>query len=136
MIDIYDYRVSENEINNITKQLDRLENRQLLKLKKSIDDIEQADESERLTSAKNYFDAAILPALKEFAKMTSSLLLVKECDNRYSIVVTIQNEHGFDITESCRVMKSLFVIADCIAIGSEYEEPALSLIFDFETFIV
>lgn len=135
MSDIYDYRIPDEDIYDVTVRIDRLENRQLLKLKKSVEDIEQADESERLACAKNYFDATILPALKEFAEITSSLLIINDCDNRCAIVATIQNENGFEVTESCRVIRSLLVMANCIAVGSEEGEPALSLTFDFETFI-
>lgn len=136
MSDVYDYRISDDEVNDVTRQLDRLENRQLLKLKRSIDDIEQADENKRLSTAKGFFDTTILPVLIGFAEVTSSLLLVNECDDHRSIIVTIQNKDGFEITGACHVMKGLLVMASSICVSLEKDDPTLSLLFDLDTFIV
>ncbi len=127
----YDYRISDEAVNNVSRQIDRLENRQLLKLKKYVDHIEQADKEERFAVARKYFDATILPALQDFADITCSLLLIDECDNQCAILATIRNKEGFDISESCKVMRGLLTMANCISIGLEDGEPALVLVFDF-----
>lgn len=130
MSKIYDFRIPIEDMNQITKQIDSMKDREIVKLKEPIEGIKQSSESNRLESARSFFDTTIQPALIDFAEMTSSLLMIQECDNQNVIITTIVNNGGVDITESCKAMRGILVMANCISLGSEDEEPALSLIFN------
>ena len=127
----YDYRVKPKDVSGIGMQFDTLSRRQLLQLAEAME-IKQSEEEKRLMSVKTYFNNAILPILQEFGEMTYSLLVVEENDKEQIIVVSLRNQYGFDITESCRYMRGLFVIANHISINVEAGEVVLSLFFDYE----
>lgn len=63
--------------------------------------------------------------------MSGSVLTVEEHDERMSIQISFRCDAGFDITESCRLMRSLLLMAGCIGITSEDGESVLSLAYDY-----
>lgn len=127
----YDYRVKPEDLNSIGMKFDTLSKKQLLQLSELVADMKQSGEEEDLIDAKTYFNNAILPVLQEFGEMTYSLLVVEENDKEQIIVVSLKNQYGFDITESCRYMRGLFVVANHISINVEAGEVVMSLYFDY-----
>lgn len=126
----FDYRVRAKDLNSIGIQFDTLSEKQLLELSKVVEGMKQLEKEDCLINAKVYFNSAILPVLQEFGEMTYSLLVVEENDKEQVIVASLRNQYGFDITESCRYMRSLFGIANHISINVEADEVVMSLFFD------
>lgn len=89
--------------------------------------MKESEEDTYSDNTKDYFYHAILPILQDFAEITSSLLIVEE--HNQTIEVIFKNSYGFDLTESCKYMRSIFVIANHISISIEDEEVNLSFIF-------
>ncbi len=128
----YDFRISDEAVNNASKQIDRLSNRDLLKLSEAAEELQHEQEEERITKAKEYFNNVILPSLKDFAEMTSSILDIEERDENMSIQAIFRNEMGFDITESCRLMRVSLMLANHIGIMTEGKFTTLSLVYDYK----
>lgn len=128
---VYDYRISDEAVENISATINKLSNKDLLKLSESVEGIQQTQE-DRLAKAKEYFDRAILPGLCDFAEMTNSVLYVEEYDERMSVQAVFKNPLGFDITESCRVMRSLIFLSNYIGIMTEDGDTELSLVYEYK----
>ncbi len=124
---IYDYRIKGNELEDLAIQLDNLSEKQLRKIAKIVETMKESEEDTYSDNTKDYFYHAILPILQDFAEITSSLLIVEE--HNQTIEVIFKNSYGFDLTESCKYMRSIFVIANHISINIEDEEVNLSFIF-------
>ena len=77
----------------------------------------------------NIATSALLPSLKDFAELTGSLLTVEE-SKQYCVVAELTNRQGFDITESSKIIRAIFTLANHIGIGSKDGETCISLIFD------
>ena len=125
---VYDYRVKADELTKISMEFDNLSGREQLKVAEAIKNMKQEQEQD----AKVYFDNAILPVLQDFANLTSSLLLTEENNEKQTITATLKNSCSLDITESCRCMRGIFVIASYINMAVEDEGIVLSLLFDYE----
>ena len=124
----YDYRVKAEELSEISMEFDNLSGKQQLEVAKAINNIKQEQEQE----AKAYFDNAILPVLQDFAELTSSLLVIEESNRSSTVTAILKNSCSLDITESCRCMRGIFVIASYINMAVEDEGIVLSLLFDYE----
>jgi len=130
---VYDYRPETKEIMDMFKEIDTLTERQLLKVAETVGDVKRLDEQEYITRTKNYFDNAVLPLLQDFGKITGSLLVVDENEQTQTVKATFKNEYGFDVTESCKCMRSLLFIANHISINlDDNDEIVISLDFDYK----
>lgn len=127
----YDYRIPNEAVDQAGAKIDKLSGKDRLKLAETAKDMQQAQEAEQFVKAKEYFTNAVLPGLKDFAEMSGSILTVEEHDERMSMQVCFRCDTGFDITESCRLMRSLLLMAGCIGIASEDGESILSLTYDY-----
>lgn len=125
---VYDYRIKAEELNRIAIDFDNLSGKQQLEVAEAIKNIKQEKEQE----AKICFNSAILPILKDFAELTSSLLTIEENNKNQTVIATLKNSCSLDITENCRCMRGLLIIANYINITVEDEGIILSLIFDYE----
>ena len=123
----YDYRIDHKAVNEAETKIFNLSTEQLLKLSETAGELQQA-----LEKAKDYFNKAILPGLKDFAEMSCSVLCIQEHGKQETIQVLFKSETGFDITESCRLMRSLVFMANFIGIMTENEDTILSLIYDYK----
>ena len=74
----------------------------------------------------NWFTVAILPVLQDFAESTASILEI-ETQSQTHITATIKNGNGLEITENCKIMRSLLILADHISIALEDDIILLSL---------
>lgn len=127
----YDYRISDEAVNKASNTIDKLSKQDLVKLSWTADELRQKQEKLRLAKAKEYFQAAILPGLKDFAEMSGSVLYMEEYDERMSVQAIFKNELGFDITENCRLMRSLLFMANSIGIMTEGDQTTLSLVYKY-----
>ncbi len=133
-MEIYDYRIDTDTLEQADFQIESLTNPQLVRLSETAKDIIQSDERKRMNTATAYFHNAILPAMKEFAEMSGCLLTIEEISNMQAIIATFQCSNGLDITESCRLMKGWLTIANHIGISMEDRELSLSLTFEYGEF--
>lgn len=128
---IYDYRIKANELEDIAMQLDNFSEKQLRKVAKVVEKIKESENEINCDNTKDYFYNAILPVLQDFAEITGALLMIEENNQNQMIEAVFKNSYGFDFTESCRYIRSMFVIANHISISVEEEEVVLSFIFDY-----
>ncbi|MCX4267947.1 MAG: hypothetical protein OSJ62_04700 [Lachnospiraceae bacterium] len=128
---IYDYRIKANELEDIAMQLDNLSEKQLRRVAKVVEKMKESEDEMSCDNTKSYFYNAILPILQEFAELTGALLQIEENNQNQIIEAVFKNSYGFDLTEGCRYMRSMFVVANHISISIEEEEVALSFIFDY-----
>ena len=128
---IYDYRIKANELEDIAMQLDNLSEKQLRRVAKVVEKMKESEDEMSCDNTKSYFYNAILPILQEFAELTGALLQIEENNQNQIIEAVFKNSYGFDLTEGCRYMRSMFVVANHISIGIEEEEVALSFVFDY-----
>lgn len=133
-METYDYRITIDRLNQADSQIESLSKQQLLRLSETAKAIKQSDENRQIDTATTYFHNAILPAMKEFAEMCSCLLIIEKNDNMQTIIATFQCSCGFDITESCRLMRGWLAVSNHIGISIEDGEPTLSLTFDCNDF--
>ena len=127
----YDYRISDEAVNKASNTIDKLSKQDLVKLSWTADELRQKQEKVRFTKAKEYFQAAVLPGLKDFAEMSGSVLYIEEYDERMSVQAIFKNELGFDITENCRLMRSLLFMTNSIGIMTEGDQTTLSLVYKY-----
>ena len=65
---------------DISSQIDAMSARELQAAAEAIRAIRQTSAHARLDSSRAWFDAAILPALRDFAEMTASVLVIADPD--------------------------------------------------------
>lgn len=128
---IYDYRIKANELEDIAMQLDNLSEKQLRRVAKVVEKMKESEDEMSCDNTKSYFYNAILPILQEFAELTGALLQIEENNQNQIIEAVFKNSYGFDLTEGCRYMRSMFVVANHISISIEEEEVVLSFVFDY-----
>ncbi len=129
-METYDYMIDIERLNEAQAKIDELTNDQLLKLAETVDEIKTIAGEKQLENSKQYFKLAILPALKDYAEMTCSKLIVDLQDRKQSIVATLQNPDGFDVTGSCKFMRTAMFYSDHIGISFEDDMICLNLVFD------
>lgn len=123
-METYDYRQDTDSINETQAKIDLLSEKEAKQVSEFISSLK-----EQSTALLERFTSALLPSLKNFAEITGSLLTVDE--NKHScIIAELTNSHGFDITESCRIIRAIFTLANQIGIDSTDGETRISFIFD------
>lgn len=125
----YDYRNSNEHIDELSRVMDHLSDREAEQALTSIEAARQARLAASKGAFESWFDAAILPILKDYSELTASLLEVEKVAVTH-IVVTIRNKYGFDITENCKEMRLALSFAVHIAFNVSEGEAAITLIYD------
>ena len=62
-------------------------------------------------------------------------LFVEEHDEKKAVQAIFKNQLGFDITESCRSLRSLLLLSNCIGIMTEDKNTILSLLYNYKELI-
>lgn len=128
-MDTYDYRQDTDSINETQAKIDLLSEKEAKQVSEFISSLKEQSAKEQSTALLERFTSALLPSLKDFAELTGSLLTVEE-SKQYCIVAELTNRQGFDITESSKIIRAIFTLANHIGIGSKDGETCISLIFD------
>ncbi len=91
-MDTYDY--SNNSISELAGVMDKLTRKEVKQVLAAVETIklQQAEDNRKTRNA--WFDAGILPVLKEFAEMSGSVLIVER--EQEVIAATFKNGIGFD----------------------------------------
>lgn len=132
-MEIYDYQDTPNHFDEMGEKIDTLSNQEAQQVSDFIDSLKAKEMEKQTVQALDWFNTAILPALQEYAMMTASCLTIESNDD--IMVATLENRHGLDITESCRVIRALISLANHIDINAKGETALLTLIFNCSNFI-
>lgn len=131
----YDCTGNDSLADNVLTEVEMLDNRQRLAVHEAIQKIKRESEDQNKLQYMKWFDTCVLPILKEFAELTSSLLEIQR-DEIGIISACLRNSDGLDITESCHGMYFALLIAVQICIDSDADEAVLALTYDCRKFVV
>jgi len=95
--------------------------------------LKQETNKKAIEYSKSWFQAIILPVLKDFAKTNHFKLEIQQAKGEI-MIATFENQYGFDIINNCRYMKMLLSFAVHIGIDIKQidEKPILILILIFD----
>ena len=124
----YDFTKETDYINEVQTKIDKLSKAESKHVSDFIDSLKEKTIQEQTSKMLSWFSIAILPCIREYAEMTSSNLIVESNDT--VMIATLENQYGFDITESCKMMKAIICLANHIGIDIKEGNASLSLIFD------
>ena len=98
----------------------------------AIRDVREEQADRKVQNFKNWFDAAFLPILKDFAEIAGSRLKIQQ-DPWHDITATFSSQCGIDITPSEKRMRMVISAADHISINKQTDSDRVdfSLIFGF-----
>ena len=119
---------------DITAELDIMTVKERKAAAQAIRRIRQNGCAVRIDRSRSWFNAALLPVLRDFAEMTASVLEISS-DDAPIFTAVLKNRTGWDITESCRMMRMAFHMADYIRISAETDTVVLTLVFDCEKYV-
>ena len=130
----YDYTGNDSLADDVLTEVEQLDNRQRFAVHEAIQKIKRESENNEKRQYMEWFDACVLPALKEFAELTSSLLEIQR-DDCGIVNVCLRNSNGLDITESCHGMYLVLLMAVQICMDADHDETILSLTYDYRKFV-
>lgn len=129
----YDFRNNIDMAEEIAVKLESMNPKELDKMKKEMGRILAESAEEQTQESENWFNQAVIPILKDFAKQSESCLdLAKDGDKE--ITATIRKRGGFDITADDHRMKMLLLLAGHISIEECMDDLVIVLAFDLEYF--
>ncbi|MCB7067687.1 hypothetical protein LI031_27945 [Enterocloster citroniae] len=131
-MEIYDYREQKDYFEEASLKLDSFNNKQMKIASEAIDKIAIETEQTSQEFWLNWFDNAILPVLRDFAEMTTSLLEIEK--NAYLITATLCSQNSIDFTKNCMARLALFSAAH-IEIDKCSDGVSLCLSFDYNKYI-
>lgn len=131
----YDYRENTGPINEVASKIDMLSEKQAKQVSEFIDKVKEFTGQEQISQSIEWTSAIILPILRSFAEITSSLLIVENNDTPI-IETKFINDSRIDITENYRFIKIILNLASHISIESQNGETIFTLVFDCTDFIV
>ena len=119
----------ENELASIVEDLSSEEAVAALA---AIRDVREEQADRKVQNFKNWFDAAFLPILKDFAEIIGSRLKIQQ-DPWHDITATFSSQYGIDITPREKRMRMVISAADHISINKQTDSDRVdfSLIFGF-----
>lgn len=131
-METYDYS-STNYLNKMIQKIETLSEQQASQVLDFLDNLESHAKQEQASWLRNWFSSSVASVLQSFAEITNSCLTIEENEN--IIIATLQNAHGFEITESCQLFKNMLGLANHVGINYANESIELTLIFDCNKFI-
>lgn len=130
----YDFTDHENAADQVLSDVEELSNKERLALRKAMEQIKTETEAETITKHLAWFNSAILPVLKEYAELTSSILDV-ERDKKEIIQATLRNSCGLSFSYDCRCLYMAVIMASYVAVDVEDKDPILVLTYDCHKFV-
>ena len=120
MMQEFDYTnvLKENEFADIA---DRLSPNEAAAAMDAVQSLREEQAGQKSQDFKDWFDAAFLPILKNFAALTGC----------HDITASLISQHAIDITSNEKMMHTVITAADHITISTDSSEVELSLIFGF-----
>lgn len=117
-----------NNAKDVYALLDSMSEKELGMVKDVIRNICENADSTVYQRYNRWFDHSILPVLRDYAQVTSSLLQIERDSG--TIDVLIRNNRGLDITENCRGMYMALMMAVHIFIEADGEDTVLCMTYD------
>ena len=98
----------------------------------AIESVRRKRADDAIQDFRSWFDAALLPILKEFAELAGAKLTIRQ-DRFHDITATFTGRCGFDITATQKRMRMAMAAADHISVNrwAGSDEVEFSLIFGF-----
>lgn len=96
----------------------------------AIQNIQNEHNNRKRQDFKAWFDAAILPILKNFATLNGSKLIIQQ-DSLHDITAALTSRCGFDITAHQKQMHMVLAVADHIGITKWSDSDTVELTFLF-----
>ncbi len=127
----YDYRINAATLERINQNMESLSNQQLLKLAELAQGIQEEGIAKHKEHSQTFFNTAILPCLKNLAKMAESLLAIDERDDGQTFQATIRHPETITVFESGPCVQTLFLMAESIEIYTDDEGISLTLTYNF-----
>lgn len=131
----YDYTANADVVGNVSAEIDRLSNQEMLAVHEAIQSIRKENKQKKSEQGLEQFRQMILPALKNYAELTCSLLEVEQ-ERDEVIIATFRDTSGFDIGFDDRSMRIALITASHISIelNSDHKGIALVLAYDCNCF--
>ena len=119
----------ENELAAIMEDLSPAE---IAAAMTAIQDVREKQADRKVEDFKDWFDAAFLPILKDFAEITGSKLKIEQ-DSHHDIIAVLSSRCGIDITPTEKMMHTVVSAADHISVNrwEGAKDVEFSLIFGF-----
>ncbi|WP_270269298.1 hypothetical protein [Enterocloster clostridioformis] len=129
----YDFTSDINLVGEAMKEMERLTNKEILALHEAMQEIKEQSETETVEKHMEWFDNAILPSLKRFAELTSSILEI-ERDRKDVIQATLRNSSCIEFSMDCSYLFVAIGSATDICVDVEDGDPVLVLTYDSRKF--
>ena len=127
----FDFTETHDE-NELAAIVEDLSSEEAVAALAAIRDVREEQADRKVQNFKNWFDAAFLPILKDFAEITGSRLKIQQ-DPWHDITATFSSQYGIDITPREKRMRMVISAADHISINKQTDSDRVdfSLIFGF-----
>ena len=129
----YDFKEELEAAGNAVAAVDDLSVEQLLLLHEAIADIKNKTEADILKQGEEWFQTAIMPVLKNYARIMGAVLEIEKLDEEV-MTATLRSRSGFDISEKCRLLYAILMATAHISIEKADEELLLVLSYDIGHF--
>ena len=127
----FDY-TGTDQAGNLAAMAENLSQEEAAAAMKAIEKVRQKRVDDAVRDFRTWFDAALLPILKEFAELVGAKLTIRQ-DHFHDITAAFTGRCGFDIMATQKRMRMAMAAADHISVNrwSGSNEVEFSLIFGF-----
>lgn len=127
----FDY-TGVDKAGNLADMAENLSQAEAVAAMEAIEKVRRERADVAIRNFRTWFDAALLPILKEFAELTGAKLTIRQ-DRFHDITAVFTGRCGLDITATQKRMRMALIAADHISVNrwSGSDEVEFSLIFGF-----
>ena len=127
----FDY-TGTDQAGNLADMAENLSQAEAAAAMEAIESVRRKRADDAIQDFRAWFDAALLPILKEFAELAGAKLTIRQ-DRFHDITATFTGRCGFDITATQKRMRMAMAAADHISVNrwAGSDEVEFSLIFGF-----
>ena len=121
-----------DQAGNLADMAENLSQKEAAVAMEAIEKVYQKRADDAVRDFRTWFDAALLPILKDFAELAGAKLTIRQ-DHFHDITAVFTGRCGFDITATQKRMRMAMAAADHISVNrwSGSDEVEFSLIFGF-----
>ena len=127
----FDY-TGTDQAGNLADMAENLSQAEAAAAMEAIESVRRKRADDAVQDFRAWFDAALLPILKDFAELVGAKLTIRQ-DRFHDITASFTGRCGFDITATQKRMRLALTAADHISVNrwSGNDEVEFSLIFGF-----
>ena len=121
-----------DQAGNLADMAENLSQKEAAAAMEAIEKVHQKRADDAVRDFRTWFDAALLPILKDFAELAGAKLTIRQ-DHFHDITAVFTGRCGFDITATQKRMRMAMAAVDHISVNrwSGSDEAEFSLIFEF-----